>query len=150
MHKNIIASKTQSTRNLKQEKGQLQSYGSKFKNNRVEKRGYELVEEGDDAQHHLTQSKKPKLPGLARYFFNTIIKYSFSDHDQFFFFFFNLVILLRSYCGVQVLYACQTVLCVCMIMMFVKALLLFWIDFQLWVLLLTLFLHDIPGIQDFW
>ncbi|XP_020222160.1 calmodulin-binding protein 60 E isoform X1 [Cajanus cajan] len=35
------------------------------KNNRVEKRGYELVEEGDDAQHHLTQSKKPKLPGLA-------------------------------------------------------------------------------------
>ncbi|XP_027354024.1 calmodulin-binding protein 60 F-like isoform X1 [Abrus precatorius] len=35
------------------------------KNNRVEKRGYELVEEVEDAQHHLTQSKKPKLPGLA-------------------------------------------------------------------------------------
>ncbi|XP_061344867.1 calmodulin-binding protein 60 E-like isoform X2 [Gastrolobium bilobum] len=35
------------------------------KNNRVEKRGYELVEEDDGAQHHLTQSKKPKLPGLA-------------------------------------------------------------------------------------
>ncbi|KAK7304115.1 hypothetical protein RJT34_15176 [Clitoria ternatea] len=35
------------------------------KNNRVEKRGYELVDEGDDAQHHLSQSKKSKLPGLA-------------------------------------------------------------------------------------
>ncbi|KAJ1436938.1 hypothetical protein SESBI_03773 [Sesbania bispinosa] len=35
------------------------------KSNRGEKRGYELVKEGDDAQHHLTQSKKPKLPGLA-------------------------------------------------------------------------------------
>ncbi|RYR20905.1 hypothetical protein Ahy_B03g066129 isoform B [Arachis hypogaea] len=32
------------------------------KNNRVEKRGYDLVEEGDD---RLTQPKKPKLPGLA-------------------------------------------------------------------------------------
>ncbi|KAK7281478.1 hypothetical protein RIF29_09517 [Crotalaria pallida] len=39
------------------------------KNHRVEKRGYELVEKGggddDDAKHHLSQSKKPKLPGLA-------------------------------------------------------------------------------------
>ncbi|BAT79611.1 hypothetical protein LR48_Vigan04g047000 [Vigna angularis] len=35
------------------------------KNNRVEKRGYELVDEADDSQHHLTHPKKPKLPGLA-------------------------------------------------------------------------------------
>ncbi|MED6135659.1 Calmodulin-binding protein 60 E [Stylosanthes scabra] len=33
------------------------------KNNRVEKRGYDLVEESDDDR--LTQPKKPKLPGLA-------------------------------------------------------------------------------------
>lgn len=37
------------------------------KNKKVEKRGYDLVKEGDDSQNHLTQSKKPKLPGLARY-----------------------------------------------------------------------------------
>ncbi|XP_061375794.1 calmodulin-binding protein 60 F-like [Gastrolobium bilobum] len=34
------------------------------KNYRVEKRGHELVEQGDDADH-LIQPKKPKLPGLA-------------------------------------------------------------------------------------
>jgi len=37
------------------------------KNNRVEKRGHELVDEDDDSQHRLTHPKKPKLPGLARY-----------------------------------------------------------------------------------
>ncbi|CAL0320149.1 unnamed protein product [Lupinus luteus] len=38
------------------------------RNNRVEKRGYDLVEKVDDdedSQHHVTQSKKAKLPGLA-------------------------------------------------------------------------------------
>ena len=34
------------------------------KKNRVEKRGYDVVE--GDAAEQLTQSKKPKLPGLAR------------------------------------------------------------------------------------
>jgi hypothetical protein len=34
------------------------------KNNKVEKRSYD---DDDNTQHHLAQSKKPKLPGLARY-----------------------------------------------------------------------------------
>jgi hypothetical protein len=38
----------------------------------VEKRTYDVVnddddDDDDDTQHHLAQSKKPKLPGLARY-----------------------------------------------------------------------------------
>jgi hypothetical protein len=40
------------------------------KNNKVEKRTYDVVnddDDDDDTQHHLAQSKKPKLPGLARY-----------------------------------------------------------------------------------
>ena len=97
--------------------------------------------------HNQRNQNYPVQPGI---FSIQLLNIPSQIMTSFFFFFFNLVILLRSYCGVQVLYACQTVLCVCMIMMFVKALLLFWIDFQLWVLLLTLFLHDIPGIQDFW
>jgi hypothetical protein len=35
------------------------------KNNKVEKRSYD--DDDDNTQHHLAQSKKPKLPGLARY-----------------------------------------------------------------------------------
>lgn len=35
------------------------------KNNKVEKRGYDVVNEDDDGHHHVAQSKKPKLPGLA-------------------------------------------------------------------------------------
>ncbi|KAK2450498.1 Calmodulin-binding protein 60 E [Trifolium repens] len=38
------------------------------KNNKVEKRTYDVVnddDDDDDTQHHLAQSKKPKLPGLA-------------------------------------------------------------------------------------
>jgi hypothetical protein len=42
------------------------------KNNKVEKRSYDdVANEDEDAQNHLTQSKKPKLPGLARYFNRT-------------------------------------------------------------------------------
>ena len=47
-------------------------------NNKVGKRTYDdVTNEDEDAQNHLTQSKKPKLPGLARYFNRTC---SFSDH----------------------------------------------------------------------
>lgn len=82
------------------------------KNNRVEKRGYELVEEGDDVQHHLTQTKKPKLPVLARYF-----SIQFSNIPSLIMTFFkkNWVILLQIYCGVWVLYAC---VCVCLWQLF--------------------------------
>jgi len=47
------------------------------KNNKVEKRSYDVANEDEDAQNHLTQSKKPKLPGLARYCNRP---FSFSDH----------------------------------------------------------------------
>lgn len=51
------------------------------KNKKVEKRGYELVNEGDDEeQNHLAQSKKPKLPGLARYCCNYNTTHSFFHH----------------------------------------------------------------------
>lgn len=40
------------------------------KNNKLEKRSYDVANED---QHHLAHSKKPKLPGLARYFNITLV-----------------------------------------------------------------------------